>query len=111
MGKFVVGDVVAISFQFSGFSGYKLRPALVLASVEHDDLILCQLTSKSYASKIAIGISDSDFSEGGLPLDSYIRPDKLFTAESTIIKKQKGKLNKQALGRTLDAVLEIFSKD
>lgn len=109
MGKFVAGDVVAVPFPFSDLSGSKLRPALVLAAVEHDDLILCQITSKAYASKRAVAVSDIDFASGGLPVKSYIRPDKLFTAEATIIQKSKGKLNAQSLTNVLTAARGLFS--
>jgi len=109
MGKLVVGDVVAVPFPFSDLSGNKLRPAVVLAMIEHDDLILCQITSKSFASKKAIKISDLDFSEGNLPVTSYIRPDKLFTAETTIIQKHKGRLKPQSLRVVLATVQELFA--
>jgi len=109
MGKFIVGDVVAVPFPFSDLSGKKLRPALVLATVEHDDVILCQITSKPFASKRAIAVNTGDFQSGGLPAASYIRPDKLFTAESTIILKNKGTLRPQLLGTVLAAVQGLFS--
>ena len=110
MGKFVVGDVVAVPFPFSDLSGSKLRPALVLAEIEHNDLILCQITSKSFASNKAIKITDNDFSDGNLPVLSYIRPDKLFTAESSIVQKHKGKLNSQKLRFTLKKVQDLFTQ-
>jgi mRNA interferase MazF len=109
MGKFVAGDVVAVPFPFSDLSDKKLRPAVVLAIIEHDDLILCQVTSNSFASKRAIEISDTDFSEGRLPLTSYVRPDKLFTAESSIIQKLKGKLELHSLQVILTATRELFT--
>ncbi|HUY85064.1 MAG TPA: type II toxin-antitoxin system PemK/MazF family toxin [Candidatus Dormibacteraeota bacterium] len=108
MGKFVVGDVVAVPFPFSDLSGRKLRPALVLAVIDRDDLILCQITSKPFASKNAIDLSQDDFLKGSLPLKSYIRPDKLFTAEATIIQKHKGKLQDQLLNHVLDVVQGLF---
>jgi mRNA interferase MazF len=111
MGKFVVGDVVAVPFPFSDLSGKKLRPAVVLAAIEHDDLILCQITSNSFASKRAIEITDADFLDGGLPLTSHVRPDKLFTAESSIIQKHKGKLRPQRSQMLLRAVQAIFIPD
>jgi mRNA interferase MazF len=109
MGKFVIGDVVAVPFPFSDLSGKKLRPAVVLATVEHDDLILCQITSNSFASKRAIKISGSDFLEGGSPITSHIRPDKLFTAESTIIQKHKGRLQPERLQILLRSVQALFT--
>ena len=45
MGKFIKGDVVVILFPFSDLSGSKRRPALVLADINGDDVILSQITS------------------------------------------------------------------
>ena len=111
MGKFVVGDVVAVPFPFSDLSGKKLRPAVILAIIEHDDLILCQITSNSFASKRAIKISDADFLDGGLPHASHIRPDRLFSAESTIIQKRKGRLRPQRLQMLLKSVRALFTTE
>jgi len=46
MESFVKGDIVVIPFPFSDLSKTKRRPALVLAKTEHNDLILCQITSQ-----------------------------------------------------------------
>ena len=45
MGRFIKGDVVVVPFPFSDLSTSKRRPALVLADLAGDDLILCQITS------------------------------------------------------------------
>ena len=101
MGKFTVrrslpsstvGSVVLVAFPFSDLKGQKIRPALVLANVEFDNLILCQITSRSYTSKTDVRIESTDFATGSLPVVSLVRPDKLFTAEKTIIKKVVGLL-------------------
>jgi len=47
MGKFVKGDIVVLSYPFSDFSGVKRRPALVIADLNGDDVILCQITSQN----------------------------------------------------------------
>ena len=46
MAGFVKGDVVVIPFPFSDLSGSKKRPALVLADLPGDDILLCQITSQ-----------------------------------------------------------------
>ena len=48
MAKFMKGDVVVIPFPFSDLSQSKRRPALVLTTLEGDDAILCQITSRTY---------------------------------------------------------------
>lgn len=108
MEKFTVGDIVLVAFPFSDLSGQKLRPACVLAKVEFDNLILCQITSKPYTSKQAIRVQQSDFSHGGLPVISYIRPDKLFTAEPSLIRRTVGTITPKIKTRILAAVRSIF---
>ncbi len=45
MEKLVKGDVVVIPFPFSDLTQTKRRPSLIIAELEGDDLILCQITS------------------------------------------------------------------
>ncbi len=108
MGKFAVGSVVLVMFPFSNLKGQKVRPALVLANVEFDNLILCQITSKPYISKIAISIKSTNFRKGGLPVESFVRPDKLFTADATIIKNTVGQLTVKSKEAVLQSVRALF---
>lgn len=66
MAKFVKGDVVVIPFPFSDLSQSKRRPALVIAPLDGNDVILCQITSKITKDTYAISIEDTDFTSGGL---------------------------------------------
>ena len=109
MGKFTVGSVVLVTFPFSNLKGQKVRPALVLANVEFGNLILCQITSKPYTSKAAICIKPKDFSKGKLPVTSFVRPDKLFTADTTIIKDVVGQLNPTIKNKILQSIRRLFT--
>lgn len=109
MEKFTVGNVVLVSFPFSNLEGRKIRPALVLAQVEYDNLILCQITSKPYSSKTAICIEQSDFRDGALPLKSFVRPDKLFTADLSILRGKAGELTSNKRKYILQKVRKLFS--
>lgn len=109
MGKFTVGSIVLVTFPFSNLKGQKIRPALVLANVEFNNLILCQITSKPYTSKTAIAIKSKNFSKGNLPVTSFVRPDKLFTADATIIKGVVGKLSPAIRDKILKNVRELFT--
>ena len=109
MGKFAVGEVVLVSFSFSNLQGQKIRPALVLAKAELNDLILCQVTSKPYTSKLAIRIGPDDFTKGSLPVASYARPNKLFTANSSLIKKTAGQLSPAVTKSILKSVRLQFT--
>jgi mRNA interferase MazF len=54
MGKFVKGDIVIIPFPFTDLSNSKKRPAFVVADLTGDDIIVCQITSKSKSDPFAL---------------------------------------------------------
>ena len=106
MGKFVKGDVVVTPFPFSDLSAAKKRPALVMAVLTGDDVILCQITSKTVADNLAISLTSTDFTTGGLHQNSNIRPNRIFTADSNIILYRAGVL---ATAKVQEVVAKIFS--
>jgi mRNA interferase MazF len=108
MARFVRGDVVVVPFPFSDFTQAKRRPALVLAELEGDDCILCQITSRHVRDRYAIELDDVDFKSGGLKQKSYIRPNRLFTADTHIILYQVGHLKAEKMREVLAKVVEIF---
>ena len=103
------GSVVLISFPFSDLSSSKLRPALVLAHIGHDDLILCQLTSKPYDDPNAIPILSENYSSGSLPITSYARPGKLFTASNSLISGTIATVSPKILQTVIDTLISILS--
>jgi len=109
MGKFVKGDVVVVPFPFSDLSASKKRPALVVATLTGDDVILCQITSKTLADSYAIPISIADFKTGTLHQDSNIRPNRLFTADSNIILYRVGELTPGKIKKVVEKIVEIVS--
>lgn len=108
MGKFVKGDVVVTPFPFSDLSTNKKRPALIVTPLHGDDLIMCQITSKNVNDNYAISLTDDDFKFGRLPIDSNIRPNRLFTGETKVIIKRIGKLKKAKLNEVIDKIIEIL---
>ena len=109
MATFVKGDVVVIPFPFSDLSQSKRRPALVLASLEGNDAILCQITSKNIKDNYAISIDDADFESGSLKQASNVRPNRLFTADTHIILYRIGIIKKEKLAQVINKVVEIIT--
>jgi len=109
MGKFVKGDVVIIPFPFSDLSGGKKRPAFVIADLPGDDIIVCQITSKAKSDSLALPLETHDFISGSLPVDSFIRPNKIFTADKNIILSTAGCLCENKIRDTINAVIKIIS--
>jgi mRNA interferase MazF len=110
MGGLVKGDIVVVLFPFSDLSSAKKRPALVLASPDGDDVILCQITSRLVSDRYAILISEADFSSGSLRQDSNVRPTRIFTADKKIIQYIAGHLNDNTITAIIDRVVEIMQQ-
>jgi mRNA interferase MazF len=99
---------VLVPFPFSDLSRAKLRPAIVLGYAGKDDWILCQVTSRPYGDPRAIELADASFDHGSLPVTSYARPGKLFTASRTLMTRQAGRLRVGVLKSIVDAIIGIL---
>src|SRR5207253_7972275 len=99
-----------VHFPFSDLTGFKLRPAMVLAEAGRGDWVLCQITSKSYGDPGAIQIDLADFAQGSLRLTSYARPGKLFTAHMSLVAGSAGELVLAKFASVRDAVVRMIQK-
>ncbi len=102
------GDIVLVRFPFSDLSQSKLRPAVTLADAGHGDWVLCQITSNPYSDSLAVQLSIDDFLEGSLPVTSYARPSKLFTANQDLLISQVGHLKTEAFKRVIEAITDFL---
>ena len=110
MGEFVKGDVVVLPFPFSDLSASKKRPALVVTVIPpYGDLILCMITSRGAKDPSAIPLSRSDFLAGGLPRQSYVRPNRLFTADPAIILRTAGQLTEEKMQEVVTEIVRIIA--
>ncbi|MBT3408647.1 type II toxin-antitoxin system PemK/MazF family toxin [archaeon] len=108
MERFVVGEIVVIPFPFSDLSSSKKRPALVLSQIQGDDIILCQITTANRLDKYIIDLEQKDFSKGNLKIKSIIRPNRIFTADKSLIKYKIGKINSEKINEVKQKITEIF---
>jgi mRNA interferase MazF len=107
LARFIKGDVVIVPFPFSDLSSVKRRPALVITELDGDDIILCQITSKQIADKYALLIEDKDFETGTLKQASNVRPNRIFTADSSIILYSVGHLKPKKTNEIIEKIVEI----
>lgn len=108
MAKFVKGEVVVIPFPFSDLSGSKRRPALVLADLPGDDLLLCQITSQSSRDIHAIPLLITDFLNGSLPVDSFVRPTRIFTADRNIVIRKAGLVRAKTINDVIQEIITVI---
>jgi len=108
VGKFIKGDIVVVPFPFSDLSASKRRPAIILADLAGNDLILSQITSKNVSDSMSIAINPNDVTNSTLNVASNIRPNKLFTADESIVLYKIGTLKADKLGTVIAKVIEMF---
>ena len=108
MGQFIKGDVVVLPFPFSDLSASKRRPALVLVDLSGNDIILCQITSKNVKDESAVTIELTDIENGSLNDTSNVRPNKIFTADESIILYKLGSIVPVKLNAIINKIIDMF---
>lgn len=109
MGRFIKCDVVVVPFPFSDLSRSKRRPALVITDLRGDDLILCQITTKSKFDEYSIPLNINDFKKGRLKFKiCNIRPNRLFTADYHIIERKVGSIKAVKMREVIKKLIQII---
>jgi mRNA interferase MazF len=109
MGKPVIGEVVVFPFPQTNLQSGKRRPALVVADLRGDDLILCQITSQARSDGYSVPLTAADFERGRLVRDSFIRPNRLFTVEQSLILYAAGKVKSEKLNEIRAKIRGLFA--
>ncbi|HEY4233347.1 MAG TPA: type II toxin-antitoxin system PemK/MazF family toxin [Lacipirellulaceae bacterium] len=109
MGKPVAGDVVVLPFPQTNLRAGKRRPALLLVDLPGDDLILCQITSRARGDSHSVAIESNDFDQGQLAVQSFVRTNRLFTVEKSMILYTAARLKGSKLEEILTKTRQLFS--
>ncbi len=108
MGKPVAGEVVVLPFPQTNLQAGKRRPALVVANLAGDDLVLCQITSRARSDGYSVPLATGDFEQGQLVVESFIRPNRLFTVEQSVILYAAGKVKDAKLHEVKAKLRQLF---
>jgi len=102
-------DIVLVNFPFSNLKKVKKRPALVINSLEGENIILCQITTKRRnIQKYEILLSKVSC-EGDIRFDSFIYTDMIFTLHKNLIYRKIGKIkNKETQEKINQKIKLIF---
>jgi len=69
---------------------------------------MCQITSQFVKDDYAIVLDNSDFINGSLNKPGNIRPNRLFTAEKSIITRKIGLVKQDVIEKVVDKLFEII---
>ncbi len=108
--RYSKGDVIVVPFSFADLSGVKKRPALVLASLPGDDIVICQITGKLLSDEFSISLLDGDVIGGSLQKISWIRPNKMFTTDSSIVSYKVGQISISKIKDVEIVLVELFTR-
>jgi len=108
MEGFVKGEIVVLEFPFSNLIQVKRRPSLIIKVPKGDDLIVCQITGKSYEKSVEIPIKKEDFHKGNLKVESYIRLNKIFSIEKSLIKYKIGSLKQEKFNEVINKICSFL---
>lgn len=84
---------------------------MIVGLAEFDDMVVCQITSKRFGSRIAVPLSTADFKTGSIIVDSFIRPDKLATLDVKMVYQTLGQLGSAKLDEVKRRLDTIFTLD
>jgi len=108
MERLVKGDIIVIDFPFSNLTQFKPRPVLIIKIPKGEDFIVNQITGTSYEKSVEVKIENKDFSKGGLKRDSYLRLDKIFSIEKSLIKYKIGSLKPEKFKEIMDKIISFL---
>ena len=107
--QFKQRDIVLLPFPYTDLSGAKQRPAVIVSNRKLNrtqDRICCLVTSN----RPKDGILISKTEEGSLPFQSWVKPHRVFTVDTRVIKKKLCKVSKQ-LHTTIVAEINTYLKE
>ena len=108
MGKPVIGEVVVLPFPQTDLQTGKRRPALVVANLSGNDLVLCQITSQSRSDSYSVLLTSNVFEHGSSNVDSFIRCGRLFTVERSVILYSAARVRQAKLDEVRDRIRDLF---
>jgi len=109
MERFVAGDIIVVPFPFTDLSNNRRRPALVLANLEGDDIVICEITSIIKKDSYVISLENKDLESGKLKIESIIRPNRILTIHKDKINYKFGKIKDSKLQEVLQKLKIVFN--
>jgi len=110
MERFVKGDVVVLPFPYTNFSRVIKRPAVVIATLRGQNVILAQITTNKRDDEDLISLVKDDFSSGSLERDSFIMASLVFTVDASVISYKAGRLTPDKIKEVGEKLCDVFTR-
>ncbi len=101
-------DIVLVNFPFSNLKTSKIRPALVVKSLEGENIILCQITTKKRGIVKYEVVLNKKSCEGNIKFDSNIYLDMIFTLHESLIVKKIGCVKDEKVAKEIGEKISLM---
>jgi mRNA interferase MazF len=100
-------DIVSVDFPFSDLTKTKKRPALVINSLEGENAVLCQITTKRRGiQKYEISLP-KEACAGDIRFSSFVYVDMIFTLHKSLIYKKIGEVNNSKIKEIINKKIKL----
>ena len=99
-----------VDFPFSDYSNSKKRPALVVATMTGNDILLTQITAEDREDEYILKIQNEDLKNGRLVKPSRIRANKLFTINKSVVNYKIGSLTEEKIKQVEERIIAMIRK-
>ena len=108
MTSYDFGDILLLNaYPFSDLSGVKKRPALVVADIGDEDVLVARITSEE--PRDAHDVSLERWKDFGLALPSTARISKIATLSKRLVSRKMGKLGSPERRKIRSALRTLLS--
>jgi len=101
-------DIVLVDFPFSDLTKTKKRPALIINSLEGQNAILCQITTKQRSIQKYEIFLNKESCSGDIRFDSFVYVDMIFTLHKSLIYKKIGEVNNLKIKEMISQKIKLI---
>lgn len=102
------GDIILIPVPFTDLSSGKRRPVIVISNDDYNrrtrEVVIVAMTSNPASGPFSFQITSVDLADGKLNRPGFVRADKIYTLDQSLIVKRFGRVNR----RTLAHIRRVF---
>ena len=103
-------DIVLVDFPFSNLTKTKKRPALVIHSLEGENVMLCQITTKRRNIQKYEILLQKESCTGNIRFNSFIYVDMIFTLHKDLVYKKIGEVNSIKIKEMINQKISLITK-
>ena len=103
-------DIVLVDFPFSDLTKTKKRPALIINSLEGENAILCQITTKRRNIQKYEILLPKESCIGDIRFNSFIYVDMIFTLHKSLIYRKIGEVNNKKIKEMINQKIKLVTQ-